>query len=147
MVATATTTSVLFNITTNGNAQLLAERLDGLVNDPARLGMLLAGVYAVASLAQLVVGRLLDRVPSEALVLLVSCFFKLWLLGWRRKPLVGFGILQPSLTWSWFLVQFHSPTPWWLDTSTMPCAPASAVRALPFRLVSARLRFTCLGLW
>ena len=70
MVATATTTSVLFNITTNGNAQLLAERLDGLVNDPARLGMLLAAVYAVASLAQLVVGRLLDRFPLSPALLM-----------------------------------------------------------------------------
>lgn len=60
MVATSTTTSLLFNMTTNGNAQLLAERLDGLVSDPTRLGMLLALIYAVASLAQLVVGRLLD---------------------------------------------------------------------------------------
>ncbi len=81
MVATATTTSVLFNITTNGNAQLLAERLDGLVNDPARLGILLAGVYAVASLAQLVVGRLLDRFPVKPL------FFAVLLL-----QIVAFGV-------------------------------------------------------
>ncbi|MEO0030178.1 MAG: hypothetical protein RJB45_2219, partial [Pseudomonadota bacterium] len=67
MVATSTTTSLLFNITTNGNAQLLAERLDGLVSDPSRLGVLLALIYAVASLAQLVVGRLLDWLPVKPL--------------------------------------------------------------------------------
>ena len=59
MVGTATTTSLLFNITTNGNTQLLAEKLDGLVADPSQMGLLLAAVYALASLAQLVVGRLL----------------------------------------------------------------------------------------
>jgi predicted MFS family arabinose efflux permease len=91
MVATATTTSVLFNITTNGNAQLLAERLDGLVNDPARLGMLLAAVYAVASLAQLVVGRLLDRFPMKPL------FFGVLIL-----QIVAFGVASQTSGWIWY---------------------------------------------
>ncbi|HZH07098.1 MAG TPA: MFS transporter, partial [Lautropia sp.] len=39
--------------------------------DPATLGALLAGVYAVASLAQLVVGRLIDRYPLKRLYLSV----------------------------------------------------------------------------
>jgi MFS family permease len=69
MVASATTGSLLFNMTTNGNAQLMAQRLDGLVSDPSTLGMLLAVVYAVASLAQLVVGRLVDRVSVKPLFL------------------------------------------------------------------------------
>ena len=34
--------------------------------DPATLGLLLASIYAVASLAQVVVGRLIDRVAAEA---------------------------------------------------------------------------------
>ena len=34
------------------------------VDDPASLGLLLAGVYAVASLAQLVVGKLIDRIGA-----------------------------------------------------------------------------------
>ena len=58
---------LIFNLTTNGNGQLLAERFTGLVEDPATLGMLLAAVYAVASLAQLVVGRLIDRYPLKPL--------------------------------------------------------------------------------
>ena len=69
MVASATTGSLLFNFTTNGNGQLMVERLDGLVADPAQLGFLLAGIYAVASLAQLVVGRLLDKVAVKPLFL------------------------------------------------------------------------------
>ena len=65
-VASATG-GVLFNVTTNGNGQLLAERLGSVVHQPSTLGLLLAAVYAVASLAQVVVGRLLDRVPLKRL--------------------------------------------------------------------------------
>ena len=92
MVASATTTSLLFNITTNGNAQLLTERLTGLVNDPSTLGMLLACVYAVASLAQLVVGRLLDVFPVKPL------FFVILSL-----QIVMFGVASQSTGWAWYL--------------------------------------------
>lgn len=61
MTAAAITSSVLFNFTTNGNGPLLAERFEGVMDDPAALGFLLAVVYAVASLAQLVVGHLINR--------------------------------------------------------------------------------------
>ncbi len=67
MIATAISSSLLFNFTTNGNAQLLAQRLDGLVNEPVMLGLLLAVVYAVASFAQVIVGRLIDTVPIKPL--------------------------------------------------------------------------------
>lgn len=61
MTAAAITNSVLFNFTTNGNGLLLAERFQGVMQDPVALGLLLAGVYALASLAQLVVGQLIHR--------------------------------------------------------------------------------------
>jgi MFS family permease len=92
MVATSTTTSLLFNITTNGNAQLLAERLDGLVSDPTRLGVLLALIYAVASLAQLVVGRLLDWLPVKPL------FFSILFL-----QIVCFAMASQSTGWVWYV--------------------------------------------
>jgi MFS family permease len=69
MTAASVTGSMVFNFTTNGNAQFLGERLRGIVEDPALVGALLAGVYAVASLAQIVVGALLDRVPLKPLYL------------------------------------------------------------------------------
>ncbi len=69
MTAAAVTGGMLFNFTTNGNAQLLHERFRGIVEDPALLGAMLAGVYAIASLAQVVVGRLLDRVALKPLYL------------------------------------------------------------------------------
>jgi len=68
MTLTAITGSLLFNFTTNGNGELLKSRLPSLLGQPALLGALLAGVYALASLAQLVVGQLIDRVPMKALM-------------------------------------------------------------------------------
>lgn len=61
--------NMLFNFTTNGNGQLLAERFKGIIEDPALLGMLLAMVYAIGALAQVVVGKLLDRVAIRPLFL------------------------------------------------------------------------------
>ena len=65
MSLAAVSSSMIFNFTTNGNNQLLAERLRGLVDNPATLGVLLAVVYAIASLAQIVVGKLIDRYPLK----------------------------------------------------------------------------------
>src|SRR5712664_1088713 len=65
MTLAAVSGSLIFNFTTNGNGQLLAERLRGLIDDPATLGLLLAVVYTIASLAQLVVGKLIDRYPLK----------------------------------------------------------------------------------
>ncbi len=65
MSLAAVSSSLIFNFTTNGNGQLLAERLRGLVDDPATLGVLLAIVYTIGSLAQLVVGKLIDRYPLK----------------------------------------------------------------------------------
>jgi MFS family permease len=61
MTLAATSASLLFNFSTNGNYELLHERLGDTWRDPAKLGLLLGAVYAVASVAQLVVGRMLDR--------------------------------------------------------------------------------------
>ena len=65
MTLAAISGSLIFNFTTNGNGRLLAERLGGLVDDPASLGILLAVVYTMASFAQLVVGKLIDRYPLK----------------------------------------------------------------------------------
>jgi MFS family permease len=59
--------SLLFNFTTNGNGELLRERLRGIVEDPAALGGLLALVYVFGALTQVAVGHLLDRVSLKAL--------------------------------------------------------------------------------
>jgi MFS family permease len=88
MTLASATGGTLFNLTTNGNAQLLAERVEGLLHEPARLGLLLASIYGVAAFAQVVVGRLIDRVALKPLylgVVLMQVPCVLWLSqaqGW-----------------------------------------------------------------
>lgn len=72
MTSAAAVSTILFNFTTNGNAQLLAEGFRGVIEDPAMIGMLLAVIYTIASFAQIVVGRLIDRVPFKPLQLWIS---------------------------------------------------------------------------
>ena len=100
MTVASATAGLLFNLTTNGNAQFLSERLQGLVNDPATIGLLLAGVYALASVSQVVVGRLLDRVPLKRLQLgIVLCQAPLLALAsqaqgwWLYAALLGVMVL------------------------------------------------------
>ena len=69
MTVSAASGSVLFNFTTNGNGQLLLERFKGIVEDPATLGIMLAAIYVVASLMQVIVGKLLDRFAVRPLFL------------------------------------------------------------------------------
>jgi len=71
MTFAAITSSLLFNFTTNGNGQLMRQRFEGVVEDPAQLGMMLAAVYAVASFSQLIVGRLIDRFAIKRLYLVI----------------------------------------------------------------------------
>ena len=70
-VLTCTTTlgSLIFNFTTNGNGELLRERVVAIASDPATLGLLLASVYAIASIAQVIVGRLIDCFPIKRIFL------------------------------------------------------------------------------
>ena len=94
MTLAAVSGSMIFNFTTNGNNQLLAERLRGLVEDPATLGVLLAVVYTVASFAQIVVGKLIDRYPLKYVYLpIVASQIPLFALtaraeGWALYALV-----------------------------------------------------------
>ncbi len=67
MTFTAICGNLVFNFTTNGNTQLIRDRLANLVDDPTSLGILLAVVYTIASFAQIVVGKLIDRVSLRTL--------------------------------------------------------------------------------
>jgi MFS family permease len=82
MTLAAISSSLIFNFTTNGNGQLLSERFRGVIDDPATLGILLAAVYTVASFAQLVVGKLIDRYPLKWVYLpIVAAQVPLFLLA------------------------------------------------------------------
>lgn len=93
MVGSGTTGSLLFNFTTNGNTQMLTERLDGIVSDPASIGMLMALVYAIASFAQVIVGRLIDRFPVKPL------FFAI-----VASQIMLFALAAYSTGWLWYLL-------------------------------------------
>ena len=73
MTVAATSGSLLFNFTTNGNNELLRERFIGIISDPALLGILLATIYAIAAFSQVVVGYLLDKLPMKPLFLTIAC--------------------------------------------------------------------------
>jgi MFS family permease len=94
------TSGLLFNFTTNGNGELLRERLAGITTDPAVLGALLALVYVAGAFAQVAVGSLIDRIPLKTLYLaIVVCQVPLFALaaiaqGWALYALmVGFMIV------------------------------------------------------
>lgn len=80
MTAAAITGSLLFNFTTNGNTQFLAERFDGIIENPAMIGALLAAIYVVASFAQIVVGYLIDKFPFKRVYLCIVLAQIPWLI-------------------------------------------------------------------
>ena len=88
------TSGLLFNFTTNGNGELLRERMSAITADPAVLGALLALVYVAGAFAQVVVGALIDRVPLKRLYLgIVACQVPLFALaavadGWSLYALM-----------------------------------------------------------
>jgi MFS family permease len=101
MTLAAVSGSMIFNFTTNGNNQLLVERLRGLVDDPARLGILLAVVYTIASFAQIVVGKLIDRYPLKFVYLpIVAAQVPLFLLAARAE---GWALYALMLTFMVFV--------------------------------------------
>lgn len=80
MTLAATTASLLFNFSTNSNYEMLADRLQQVTRDPAQIGLLLAAVYVLASVAQLLVGHLIDRYPLKPLYLAILVLQVLCLL-------------------------------------------------------------------
>ncbi len=72
MTVAATSASLLFNFSTNSGYELLTDRLRAILRDPAQLGLLLAITYTAASLAQLLVGHLIDRMSLKALWMCIA---------------------------------------------------------------------------
>jgi MFS family permease len=69
MTIATTSGSMSFNFSTSSNFELLTSKFSLISQDPARIGVLLALVYAVASLTQLLVGNLIDRISLKPLFL------------------------------------------------------------------------------
>jgi MFS family permease len=71
MTLTATSGSMLFNFSTNGNSEFLKARFPEMASDPSTLGILLAIVYTIASFTQIAVGKLIDTYPLKKVMLAV----------------------------------------------------------------------------
>lgn len=69
MTCAAISGSIVFNFTTNGNGEMLKARIAELAADPWLLSVVLFFVFTIASLAQLVVGALIDRHPLKTVYL------------------------------------------------------------------------------
>ncbi len=82
---------LIFNLTTNGNGQMLGERLAALAHSPSTLGLVLGAVYAVASVAQVIVGRLIDRYPLKPIWLVVVL---------AQAPMLAAAAVAPGW-WAW----------------------------------------------
>lgn len=67
MTIAATSGSMLFNFSTSSNYELLSSKFAEISRDPAQIGFFLALVYVLASLTQLLVGNLLDKVALKTL--------------------------------------------------------------------------------
>jgi MFS family permease len=69
MTCTAVSSSIVFNFTTNSNGEMLKARIAELAANPWLLSMVLLAVFTIASLAQIVVGLLIDRHPIKTVYL------------------------------------------------------------------------------
>lgn len=108
-VLTCTTTlgSLIFNFTTNGNGELLRERAAAIASDPATLGLLLAGVYAIASIAQVIVGQLIDRYPIKRIFLpIVAAQVLFFVLAARADGWVFYAFAVAYMTFVFGAIPF-----------------------------------------
>lgn len=107
MTTAAVTASLLFNLTTNGNGRLITERFRGVIEDPATLGILLAVVYAVASIAQVIVGRLIDKYPLKKLYFwIVIGQIPLLFAASHAQGWVLFGLLTAAMAFIFGAIPF-----------------------------------------
>jgi MFS family permease len=65
MTCAAVTGSIVFNFTTNSNGEMLKAKIESLADTPWLLSAVLFGVFTIASLAQLIVGHMIDRHPLK----------------------------------------------------------------------------------
>ena len=101
----AITGSLLFNFTTNGNAQLLTERFRGIVEDPALLGALplalgsgdgaeLRRPLGISIVGGLMLSQLLTLYTTPVVYLTLDRL-RLWIGGKRRPAQAPVAIATP----------------------------------------------------
>jgi len=93
--------SVVFSAITNAMPKVFDERLTMLARDPFWIGVLLAGVYVIGAMAQLIVGHFVDRHPLRSVFLPLSLIqgpcllLAAWAQDWAMLLLavaIAFGI-------------------------------------------------------
>jgi MFS family permease len=94
MTLAATSSSVVFNFSTNSNFELLTSRFEDISRDPSRIGFYLAIVYVLASLTQVLVGTLLDKVPLKVLYLSIISI-----------QIFALVLAANSLSWTFYFAQ------------------------------------------
>jgi MFS family permease len=90
----ATSGSMLFNFSTSSNYELLSSKFVEISQDPAQIGLFLAMVYVLASLTQLLIGHLLDKVALKTLYL--------WVIGVQLSALL---MANNTQGWPFYLAQ------------------------------------------
>jgi MFS family permease len=107
MTGTAVFGTIVFNFTTNGNLELLRDRLTWLGDQPATLGALLASVYVIASLAQVGVGTLLDRFQvRQVMAPIVAMQVPLFLLAANTDGWAFYGVLVALMVFVFGAIPF-----------------------------------------
>jgi len=93
--------SIVFQAVTNANSKVFDERLSMLAHNPLWIGILLAGVYVIGAMAQLIVGHYVDRHPLRSVFLPLSLIqgpcllLSAWAQDWAMLLLavaIAFGI-------------------------------------------------------
>ncbi|MGE5201278.1 MAG: MFS transporter [Acidobacteriota bacterium] len=101
LVLVTATGSVVFSAITNAMPKVFDERLMILAHDPFWIGVLLAGVYVIGAMAQLIVGHFVDRHPLRSVFLPLSLIqgpcllLAAWAQDWAMLLLaigIAFGI-------------------------------------------------------
>jgi len=122
---------IIFHGTTIALPKIFEERLAGLVDDLATIGVLVAAVFTLAAFAQIAVGRLLDRYGARAILPLVVVpqvallLLAVELSGWSMLLLAGALML---------LVFGEIPITAWLVGQYTPAAWQSRIFALQYVL-------------
>ena len=145
LTITSTCSSLVFNFLTNGNGELMTDRLREVTANPAAIGGLLGLVYVIASFAQLD-RRARDRpLSAEAAVPRDHADAGAAVRARCASPTAGCSTRSRSPSWRSCSAPFRSPTRSSCATSTTACARASPASASPSHSASRRPRCGCWG--
>jgi MFS family permease len=122
---------IVFHGTTIALPKIFEVRLTGAVDDLATIGVLVSGVFAVAALAQIVIGHLLDRIGARPILPAVALLQALCLIA--AIDLWGWGMLALAVPMMLFVFG-EIPIASWLVGRYVAASWQSRVFALQYVL-------------